>query len=203
MFEHVQQRQREQSRHWVRVLSIGVGGFTLFVLLLRWHLSAEEDRRVEASRAAYRSNPVLRAEARTYKRVELPGMSIEVPGTGTLQGDSDGGAYGGSYPLEFAVTWKRRENPDDAMRDEIFANMASSLQQELSLAHSPRELSRKDVSLGTARGHHVVFDAGQFLVAVTIGSCSGRMVVVIAGGHGATETSDHMIASFRCNPVTW
>jgi hypothetical protein len=77
--------------------------------------------------------------------------------------------------------------------------MAANLHRELSL--DVHEASRNEVDFATG-GYQVAYKAGLITVIVTFGSCDGRMVLVVVGGHGARETSDHMIASFRCHSGT-
>lgn len=129
-------------------------------------------------------------------RFELPGMTLDVPGTPQITGDYLMGEVAHStWPFAWHVLWQPGEAPE---REQVtrYAEMAA---RDLAVGDPS---SIREVTTGGARGHRVDFAPEKGMInAAAMLTCGGRVVDIRASAHERMqEYVTKMIDSFRCTP---
>ena len=201
MFESLQERQKSSGRHWGRALGITSAVITIVLLLVRWGMREDSERRHETYRAAIANDPALHPEKRTYEPTTFFGMSIDVPGYASKKGRYGEGSLSGTSPLEFAITWYPGAFPAAERREVLLDAMKSSVRTEARITGDLERVDSKDLVVGGTPGYQATYRASTLQMTVTFAECGGRVVVILVGGSiGVRETSDRMVESFRCKP---
>ncbi|MFT3696982.1 MAG: hypothetical protein QM831_27820 [Kofleriaceae bacterium] len=138
-----------------------------------------------------------------WKRADLPGFSIELPGTAPEPtGDYAGGMIQQSYPNQYAISWMQGVTPEDLDRETVSRTMVDAVQQA---AHVTLTSSGdRVITVGGKPAHEMDFKAptgeSANLVFAMCGSRLIQFTVVGTSSLNADNTLQHMLDSFKCTP---
>ena len=159
----------------------------------------------EPDLARKRSEETATAAATAMAPVQLPGMSVELPGLHEVTGDyrvgEAGGPDAGRWPV--LIAWRPGELPSD---DQFEADLRESAAEWIDVRTPPgsplsptadrsdrvRELrlDGNPVRQGTVRSH-------RFSFYLLVGTCGGRRIELSSA---SPELTERLRASFRCHP---
>ncbi|HEY5928529.1 MAG TPA: hypothetical protein VIV11_42875 [Kofleriaceae bacterium] len=200
MFERLQERQESNRKYWYRVGAGASIAITLGVLLLRWYLDDQEERRTRRYSSAYADVTPVQSKP---ERVKLPGMSIEVPSAGFETGNYQTGKYSGRSGITYELSWALGK-PDPNL-EQTFRASTATMQQKLSLQNPPEISPRLQVVLGGQPAAQFLMktlpgERKPFELVATYGTCGARIVVLVVAGVEVQAAAQQMIESFRCTP---
>jgi hypothetical protein len=196
MFEGVVQR-RSRSPWWAALAIIPVVAIVV-VAIVRGHKSEP----AHESPAPMVIDPVPVTpppDPNAVARLELPGMSLETPGTAPVKGSyGEGSALHEGGAIEWGVTWQMGEQPDDAGLRTIVRSMTQVLARRDGVPCAINEDHAVDVGGAPGRTFELLRAGGRMYM--TFARCGDRVVQLLTSGPLAKEHHDRMISSFRCTP---
>jgi len=190
MFDDFESRQ-VRRRDW-RPFGIVGAVISVGLALVRCALHEEErrsfDRSMEMANLAMPEPP----EPGSYHRVELPGMSLELPTDTRPTGTYSEGQLTSFYPMQIDVSWTPGGMPDADLRRAAATRMAK-LGAEIT--------DDRELEIGGRPGRQLTIAlAGVPSATAIFTTCGGRTVAIAIGGSGLDVVTARAIASFRCAP---